>query len=86
MGQGYQGHAFLNGTLSLHRELERELAEFLHKEDCTIFSTGYQTNLGIILRPLLDVMTLSFCDKENHASIYDGCRLSYAEMIRYNHK
>lgn len=83
-GTGVSGSRFLNGTLSLHRELERELAEFLHKEDCTIFSTGYQTNLGII-SAIAGRHDLIFCDKENHASIYDGCRLSYAEMIRYNH-
>lgn len=83
-GTGVSGSRFLNGTLSMHKELERELAEFLHKEDVTIFSTGFQTNLGII-SAIAGRNDLIFSDKENHASIYDGCRLSYAQMIRYNH-
>ena len=83
-GTGVSGSRFLNGTLSMHRELERELAAFLNKEDCTIFSTGYQTNLGI-LSAIAGRHDLIFMDKENHASIYDGARLSYAQMVRYNH-
>lgn len=83
-GTGVSGSRFLNGTLSMHKELERELANFLNKEDCTIFSTGYQTNLGII-SAIAGRNDIIFCDKENHASIYDGCRLSYAQMVRYNH-
>lgn len=83
-GTGVSGSRFLNGTLSMHKELERELASFLNKEDCTIFSTGYQTNLGII-SAIAGRNDIIFCDKENHASIYDGCRLSYAQMVRYNH-
>jgi 8-amino-7-oxononanoate synthase len=83
-GTGVSGSRFLNGTLSMHKELERELAEFLHKEDCTIFSTGFQSNLGII-SSIAGRNDIIFCDKENHASIYDGCRLSYAEMVRFGH-
>ncbi len=83
-GTGVSGSRFLNGTLDLHQTLEKELAEFLHKEDCTIFSTGFQTNLGII-SAIAGRNDLIFSDKENHASIYDGTRLSYAEVIRYNH-
>lgn len=83
-GTGVSGSRFLNGTLDLHHTLERELAEFLNKEDCTIFSTGFQTNLGIIAA-IAGRNDLIFLDKENHASIYDGTRLSYAEVIRYNH-
>lgn len=83
-GTGVSGSRFLNGTLSMHKELERELAEFLNKEDCTIFSTGFQTNLGII-SAIAGRNDIIFSDKENHASIYDGCRLSYAQMVRYNH-
>ena len=83
-GTGVSGSRFLNGTLSMHKELERELAEFLNKEDCTIFSTGFQTNLGII-SAIAGRNDIIFSDKENHASIYDGCRLSYAQMFRYNH-
>ena len=64
--------------------LEKELAEFLGKEDCISMSTGFQTNLGVIsaIAGRGDVIV---CDKENHASIYDAIKLSYAELIRYNH-
>ncbi|MBR1925385.1 MAG: aminotransferase class I/II-fold pyridoxal phosphate-dependent enzyme [Clostridia bacterium] len=83
-GTGCSGSRFLNGTLDMHMELERELAKFLHKEDVVTFSTGFQSNLGIIsaIAGRGDVIV---CDKENHASIYDGCRLSYAKMLRYEH-
>ncbi|MDI6453656.1 pyridoxal phosphate-dependent aminotransferase family protein [Mariniplasma sp. M4Ah] len=83
-GTGVSGSRFLNGTLNLHKDLERELAEFLNKEDCTIFSTGFQSNLGII-SAVAGRNDIIFSDKENHASIYDGTRLSYAEVIRYEH-
>ena len=83
-GTGVSGSRFLNGTLDLHLQLEKELAEFLHKEDATIFSTGFQTNLGII-SAIAGRNDIIFSDKENHASIYDGTRLSYAETLRYNH-
>ena len=83
-GSGCSGSRFLNGTLDLHLELEHKLAKFLHKEDAVTFSTGFQSNLGIIagITAHSDVIV---CDKENHASIYDACRLSYARMLRYNH-
>ncbi len=83
-GTGCSGSRFLNGTLDLHMELESELSKFLHKEDTVTFSTGFQSNLGIIsaIAGRNDVIV---CDKENHASIYDGCRLSYARMLRYEH-
>jgi 8-amino-7-oxononanoate synthase len=83
-GSGVSGSRFLNGTLTIHLELEKELAEFLNKEACMTFSTGYQTNLGII-SAVAGRNDLIFCDRENHASIYDGARLSYAKMIRYKH-
>jgi 8-amino-7-oxononanoate synthase len=83
-GTGVSGSRFLNGTLNLHKELESELAAFLNKEDCTIFSTGFQSNLGII-SAIAGRNDIIFSDKENHASIYDGTRLSYAEVIRYEH-
>lgn len=83
-GSGCSGSRFLNGTLNLHTQLERELAEFLGKEAVMTFSTGFQTNLGIISAVCgKDDYILS--DKENHASIYDGCKLSYARMLRYRH-
>lgn len=83
-GTGCSGSRFLNGTLEAHVALERELAEFLRKEDAVTFSTGFQSNLGIVsaVAGRTDVI---LCDKENHASIYDGCRLSFAKMVRYNH-
>ncbi len=83
-GAGCSGSRFLNGTLTSHVELEKELAEFLRKEDAVTFSTGFQSNLGII-SAIAGRSDYILCDKENHASIYDGCRLSFAKMIRYNH-
>lgn len=83
-GSGCSGSRFLNGTLDLHIQLESELAEFLGKEAVTTFSTGFQSNLGII-SAIAGRGDYIFCDKENHASIYDGCKLSYAKTIRFNH-
>jgi len=83
-GSGVSGSRFLNGTLTTHVVLENELAEFLHKEACVTFSTGFQTNLGII-SAIAGRNDLIFCDRENHASIYDGAKLSYATMVRYDH-
>lgn len=83
-GSGCSGSRFLNGTLDIHMELEKELAEFLHKEDVVTFSTGFQSNLGII-SAIAGRNDYILCDKENHASIYDACRLSFAKMLRYNH-
>ncbi len=83
-GSGCSGSRFLNGTLDLHIELEKQLAEFLHKDACITFSTGFQSNLGII-SAIAGRNDVIICDKENHASIYDGCRLSFATMVRYKH-
>ncbi len=84
-GSGCSGSRFLNGTTKLHLALEKELAEFLHKEDCVTFSTGFQTNLGII-SSIVGRNDYIIGDKENHASIYDGCKLSYTKkLLRYNH-
>ena len=83
-GSGCSGSRFLNGTLDLHNQLERELAEFVGKEDCVTFSTGFQSNLGII-SAIAGKNDYIFNDRENHASIYDACKLSYAETIRYKH-
>ena len=83
-GSACSGSRFLNGTLDIHVALEKELAEFLHKEDAVAFSTGFQSNLGII-SAIAGSGDYILCDKENHASIYDGCKLSYAKMIRYKH-
>lgn len=83
-GTGVSGSRFLNGTLNLHRELEEELAAFLNKEDVSIFGTGFQSNLAII-SGIAGRNDIIFSDKENHASIYDGTRLSYAEVVRFEH-
>lgn len=83
-GTGCLGSRFLNGTLDMHIKLEKELAEFLRKEDCVTFSTGFQTNLGII-SAITGRGDVILSDKENHASIYDACKLSYATTIRYEH-
>lgn len=83
-GTGCSGSRFLNGTTTLHLALEKDLAEFLGKEDCVTMSTGFQTNLGII-SAIAGRKDYIFNDKENHASIYDACQLSYAKMVRFNH-
>lgn len=83
-GSGCSGSRFLNGTLDLHVKLEREIADFLHKEEAVTFSTGFQSNLGVI-SAIVGRNDYMICDKENHASIYDGCKLSYGKMLRYNH-
>ncbi|MFB0919813.1 MAG: aminotransferase class I/II-fold pyridoxal phosphate-dependent enzyme, partial [Oscillospiraceae bacterium] len=83
-GTGCSGSRFLNGTLNMHLELEAELAEFLRKEAVVTFSTGFQSNLGII-SAIVGRTDYVICDKENHASIYDGCKLSYGKMLRFKH-
>ena len=83
-GSGCSGSRFLNGTLKMHLELEEELADFLHKEAVVTFPSGFQSNLGII-SALAGRHDYILCDRENHASIYDGCRLSFARMLRYEH-
>ncbi len=83
-GTGCSGSRYLNGTLVLHLELERELAEFVRKEAALTFSTGFQSNLGII-SAIAGRGDVILCDKENHASIYDACRLSFAALQRYRH-
>ncbi|MGE4485284.1 MAG: aminotransferase class I/II-fold pyridoxal phosphate-dependent enzyme [Oscillospiraceae bacterium] len=83
-GSGCSGSRFLNGTLELHLELEAELADFLNKEAVVTFSTGFQSNLGII-SAIVGRGDYVICDRENHASIYDGCKLSYGKMLRYKH-
>ena len=83
-GTGCSGSRLLNGTLILHQQFEREMAEFLHKEDVVTFSTGFQSNLGIV-SAIVGRGDYVICDKENHASIYDACKLSYGKMLRYTH-
>ncbi len=83
-GTGCSGSRFLNGTLTMHLELEGELAKFLRKEAVMTFSTGFQSNLGII-SALVGRSDYMILDRENHASIYDGTRLSFGKMLRYKH-
>ena len=83
-GTGCSGSRFLNGTLELHLELEAELAKFLRKEAACTFPSGFQSNLGII-SAITGHGDYILCDKENHASIYDGCRLSFAKPFYYKH-
>jgi 8-amino-7-oxononanoate synthase len=83
-GSGCSGSRFLNGTLEMHLELESELAAFVGKEAAVTFSTGFQSNLGII-SAVVGHGDYVICDRENHASIYDGCRLSFGKMVRYQH-
>ena len=83
-GSGCSGSRFLNGTLDLHLQLEHELAEFLGKDEVVTFSTGFQSNLGII-SAIVGRHDYVICDRENHASIYDGCKLSFGRMLRYKH-
>ncbi|MCL1816438.1 MAG: pyridoxal phosphate-dependent aminotransferase family protein [Clostridiales bacterium] len=83
-GSGCSGSRFLNGTLDLHVQLEEELAAFTGKEAAVIFSTGFQSNLGII-SAIAGRGDYIVCDRENHASIYDACKLSYAKMTRFSH-
>ena len=83
-GTGCSGSRFLNGTLDLHLELEAELAKFLGTEDCITFGTGFQSNAGII-SAVVGMHDYVICDRENHASIYAGCQLSYGKLLRFHH-
>ncbi len=84
LGVGCVGSRFLNGTLALHIELEERLAKFCCKEAALVFSTGMQTNLGAI-SALAGKRDVIVTDKYDHASIIDGCRLSYGHMKRFRH-
>jgi 8-amino-7-oxononanoate synthase len=83
-GSGCTGSRFLNGTLDLHEQLERALAEFVGKESCLVFSTGYQANLGLI-SGLVGRGEVVYLDKLDHASIVDGAKMSYGDTDRFNH-
>lgn len=83
-GTGCSGSRLLNGTLALHVELEKRLAKFVQKEASMVFSTGFQTNLGII-SAIAGRNDYIIGDKQNHASIVDGCRLSFAKLVKYKH-
>jgi len=83
-GPSCTGSRFANGTLELHLELEKRLASFLGKQAALVFSTGYQVNLGVI-SCLVGRGDIVITDKDDHASIIDGCMLSRGEMRRFNH-
>lgn len=78
------GSRFLNGTLDIHIELEKKLAEFMKKEAALAFSTGFQTNQGII-STLIGKGDSVITDKMVHASIIDACRLTYGQVYRFKH-
>ncbi|MBL7192103.1 aminotransferase class I/II-fold pyridoxal phosphate-dependent enzyme [bacterium] len=83
-GTGCAGSRFLNGTLSIHLELEEKLAEFMKKEAVLLYSTGFQVNQGVI-SPLIGRNDTILCDKLDHASIIDGCRLSFGKTVKFEH-
>ncbi|PKL52035.1 MAG: 8-amino-7-oxononanoate synthase [Nitrospira bacterium HGW-Nitrospira-1] len=83
-GSGCAGSRFLNGTLDIHVKLEEKLARFIRKEAALIFSTGFQVNLGVI-SALVGKGDIIIIDKMDHASIIDGCRLSYGEVKKFRH-
>lgn len=83
-GSGCAGSRFLNGTLDLHVQLEKEISEFIHKDDCLCFSTGFSVNQGVIAM-VVGKGDYIICDDRDHASIVDGRRLSFARQLHYKH-
>ena len=83
-GSGCAGSRFLNGTLDLHVQLEKELAAFVGKDEALCFSTGFTVNSGVIPQ-LLTRDDYIICDDRDHASIVDGRRLSFAKALHYKH-
>jgi 8-amino-7-oxononanoate synthase len=83
-GSGCAGSRFLNGNMEIHEEFERKLARFFKKQAALIFATGYQTNVGTI-SALLGRGDAAILDKYDHASIIDGCRLSFGHAKKYRH-
>ncbi len=83
-GSGCAGSRFLNGTLDLHIQLEKEIAAFIGKDDCLCFSTGFSVNQGVI-PALLSKDDFVICDDRDHASIVDGRRLAFAKQLHYKH-
>jgi 8-amino-7-oxononanoate synthase len=83
-GTGCTGSRYLNGTLSLHVEAESRLAKFMQREAALLFSTGYQTNLGTI-SALVGKGEFVITDRQDHASIVDGCRLSFGKALKFRH-
>lgn len=83
-GSGCAGSRFLNGTLDLHIQLEKELAEFEGKDEALCFSTGFSVNSGVI-PAIVGRNDYLICDDRDHASIVDGRRLSFARQLHYKH-
>ncbi|MGQ9570690.1 MAG: aminotransferase class I/II-fold pyridoxal phosphate-dependent enzyme [Thermodesulfovibrionales bacterium] len=83
-GTGCAGSRFLNGTLDIHVELEEKLARFMRKDAALVFSTGFQVNLGVI-SALVGKDDIVIIDKMDHASIIEGCRLSFGEVKKFKH-
>ena len=83
-GSGCAGSRFLNGTLDLHVQLEKEISEFIGKEDCLCFSTGFSVNQGV-LAMVVGKDDYIICDDRYHSSIVDGRRLSFAKQLHYKH-
>ena len=83
-GSGCAGSRFLNGTLDIHVQLEKELAEFVGKEEALCFATGFTVNSGVISQ-LVGKNDYIICDDRDHASIVDGRRLSFATQLKYKH-
>lgn len=83
-GAGCAGSRFLNGTLDLHVQLEKELATFVGKDEALCFSTGFSVNAGVIAC-LTGREDYIICDDRDHASIVDGRRLSFSTLLKYKH-
>jgi len=83
-GTGTTGSRIANGSYALHKELEAELGLFLNRKHCIVFTTGYQANLGMI-SGLAGPKDTIFLDADSHSSIYDGCTLSGAKLVRFRH-
>jgi 8-amino-7-oxononanoate synthase len=83
-GTGTTGSRIANGSYALHGQLETELAGFLKRKHCIVFSTGYQANLGM-MSGLAGPRDTIFLDADSHSSIYDGCTLSGAKLVRFKH-
>ena len=83
-GTGTTGSRIANGSFAMHKELERSLATFLGLKHCIVFTTGYQANLGM-LSGLAGPKDTIYLDADSHSSIYDGCTLSGAKLVRFRH-
>lgn len=83
-GTGCAGSPFLNGTLDLHKQLERRIAEYIGKEDVMIYSTGFEVNLGVV-SCLTGREDYIIYDEQDHASIIEGRRLSFSTSLKYKH-